>query len=108
MTELIERTSGERKRTIEICLEWAKKEERISKQMRRNGVNTIYSIEKQKGNQVKSIRILESRGNYSLMVNGQITHRANSLIALEIRGRLAGILEKDDRIIPAKTTRTKN
>ena len=91
--------------------ELARKEARIDDMMEKDGFRTLYSCQEHdhEKDQTRSIKILEYRNHFLLMVEGKAIHTADTLAECVRRSMAAGYLNKSEAeklqpAISAKTT----
>lgn len=86
----------ENRGTIRDILAWGKKEVRIEESLEKKGYKTLFCVQEDKEGQTRSIKIMESKGLYILMVDSKAKHSSRSLDDCMKWGRTAGYLKEDE------------
>lgn len=100
---VIERAFGNHESAAMRSLEWARKEARIADLMEKDGFYTLYCCQEQNGQSIRSIKLIEHKGRFSLLVGGKNVHVDNDINACVRWGKAAGYISRNETIKPHAT-----
>ena len=102
----IERAFGDRESAAMRSLELARKEARVADLMEKDGYYTLYCCQEHTGRSVRSIKLIEHEGRFSLLVGGKNVHVDNDLSACVRWGKAAGYISRTETIKPHASVRS--
>ena len=101
-----ETSDGSIKGAAMRSLELARKEARVADLMEKDGYYTLYCCQEHTGRSVRSIKIIEHEGRFSLLVGGKNVHVDNDLSACVRWGKAAGYISRTETIKPHASVRS--
>ena len=101
--ERLEKAIADQRSVLKDILKWNMQEQHDADQLKKKGIRTVFC---QQSENARTIKILEQRRRYTLMVDGNAIHTTDSLDSIVSWGKVAGYIDKRDNVTRYASKRT--